>query len=329
MNEEITISVVIPAYNAENFLARTIDSVLAQTYKPLEIIIIDDGSKDNTATVAKKYSDNVHYVFKENGGESSARNAGILNAKGEWIAFLDHDDVWHPHHLMNAVNTINKAKIVKWYGAPFDVFTHNSAEKLTIYKKNTVSESFINNIYYNDYLSVSQKQAIFTTSTMVIHKSVFVKAGMFNNELRIGDLDMWFRIALHFPQIGYYHQVAAHAYKQKTSRYTTQFDIVNTLAHYRNLETYAAQLSNETLKSAEPWIMARITQIIKARIVMDDRPSVKSMLSAYHKQLSLKWYVLAYAFLYCPYLFKIMILIHNKLSRKQRSLKKHGLLKTK
>jgi len=135
MNEEITISVIIPAYNAENFLARTIDSVLAQTYKPLEIIIIDDGSKDNTAAVAKKYRDNILYVFKENGGESSARNAGIKYSKGSWIAFLDHDDTWHPHHLMNAVNTINKAKIVKWYGAPFDVFIHSTGKPLTIYKK--------------------------------------------------------------------------------------------------------------------------------------------------------------------------------------------------
>lgn len=98
----ISISVIIPAYNAESFIAETLNSVLTQSYRDLEVIVIDDGSTDRTAEIVEKIArrdERVRLVFQQNAGVAAARNAGIKMARGEWFAFLDADDIWYPHKL--------------------------------------------------------------------------------------------------------------------------------------------------------------------------------------------------------------------------------------
>jgi glycosyltransferase involved in cell wall biosynthesis len=91
------VSVIVPCYNRADIVRETLDSVLAQTYRTVEIIVIDDGSTDNTREVVSSYADRrVRYFYKANGGLSAARNSGLDAARGEFIAFLDSDDVWHP-----------------------------------------------------------------------------------------------------------------------------------------------------------------------------------------------------------------------------------------
>jgi glycosyltransferase involved in cell wall biosynthesis len=88
------VSAIIPAYNAARFIHGAIEGALAQTHRLLEIIVVDDGSQDNTAKVAERYP--VTVIRQANGGPASARNTGVKAASGEWLAFLDHDDSWHP-----------------------------------------------------------------------------------------------------------------------------------------------------------------------------------------------------------------------------------------
>ena len=95
----IGVSVVIPAWNAEGWLARALDSVLGQTFLPEEVIVVDDGSTDGTADVARAYGGPVRLVSQENRGLSGARNRGIEEARAEWVAFLDADDYWLPGKL--------------------------------------------------------------------------------------------------------------------------------------------------------------------------------------------------------------------------------------
>ncbi|MCG8314450.1 MAG: glycosyltransferase family 2 protein [Pseudomonadales bacterium] len=93
------VSAVIPAYNYAKFVAEAVDSILEQSYSPIEIIVVDDGSTDNTAEVLAGYGDKINYIHQKNGGLSAARNTGIKAAKGEYIAFLDADDIWHPEKI--------------------------------------------------------------------------------------------------------------------------------------------------------------------------------------------------------------------------------------
>ena len=108
----LEVSVVIPCYNAEAYLKETIESVLSQTYPPLEILVIDDGSTDSSAEIAKSFGESVQLVQQPNSGESVARNQGIELAKGDWIALLDADDKWHPAKLEKQIRLAEDPELV-------------------------------------------------------------------------------------------------------------------------------------------------------------------------------------------------------------------------
>lgn len=95
----VNVSVIIPAYNGASYIGEAIDSVLAQTYNNYEIIVVDDGSTDNTSQIVRAYGDRVHYIYQENQGVAVSRNQGIRASQGEYIAFLDQDDLFFPNKL--------------------------------------------------------------------------------------------------------------------------------------------------------------------------------------------------------------------------------------
>jgi glycosyltransferase involved in cell wall biosynthesis len=99
MDQRSLVSVIIPVYNCEAYLAEAIDSVLAQAYAPLEVIVVDDGSTDGSIHVAARYAPRVRCVHQENSGIGAARNRGIEQAAGDMLAFLDADDLWSPTKL--------------------------------------------------------------------------------------------------------------------------------------------------------------------------------------------------------------------------------------
>ncbi len=105
-NDNITVglvSVIIPAYNAAPSIRRCIESVLNQTYSLVELILVNDGSKDETEEIAKSYGEKLHYIYQENQGETAARNRGFNEAKGEFITFIDHDDYWESRFIESTV----------------------------------------------------------------------------------------------------------------------------------------------------------------------------------------------------------------------------------
>ena len=117
----VKFSVVIPLYNKEQDILTTITSVLNQSYKSFEIIIIDDGSTDSSAKIVRKINDDRVKLFEKiNEGVSSARNLGVEKSTTEYITFLDGDDYWHPHHLENLNLLITKFPEHLWYGSAYE-----------------------------------------------------------------------------------------------------------------------------------------------------------------------------------------------------------------
>ncbi|HZQ06440.1 MAG TPA: glycosyltransferase family A protein [Anaerolineae bacterium] len=97
------VSAIVAVYNGERFLGETLESILAQTYAPLEAIVVDDGSTDGTRAVVESFGERVRYFWQTNQGQPTARNLGVAKAHGEFIAFLDADDVWHPEKTARQV----------------------------------------------------------------------------------------------------------------------------------------------------------------------------------------------------------------------------------
>lgn len=100
------LTVVVPVYNGENFLGETLESVLRQSYPAVEVIVVNDGSTDGSSSIAMEFGDKVRLLDRENAGVSAARNAGIAAASTDWVALMDHDDLWEQKHLENLARVI-------------------------------------------------------------------------------------------------------------------------------------------------------------------------------------------------------------------------------
>ncbi|OPJ65367.1 glycosyltransferase family 2 protein [Clostridium chromiireducens] len=188
-------SVVIPLYNKEKYLYKTIESVLKQTYADFELIIIDDGSTDNSLKIANSFNDDRIKVYKQaNAGASAARNFGIKKAEGEFIAFIDGDDIWYENFLETIISLMNKYPNLKVYGTAIGL---NDYEKQIESKRRNMEEKdfIIENYFYYKI----KKDIYLTASSAVVKKEVFYDIGYFQEGLRNWeDLDMWARITLKY-----------------------------------------------------------------------------------------------------------------------------------
>ena len=184
------ISVIVTTYNRANFIERAIKSILNQSYQDFEIIIVDDGSTDNTEEIIKGYEDRrINYIrHKKNRGTSAARNIGIKRASGEYIAFLDSDDEWLPEKLERQVVVLqNESTEVGVVYSNLRYIDENGKDmhKLLCPKK----EGYI----YKDLLG---ENCVGPPSTLLIRKECFNQVGLFDSlQDAHEDWDMWIRIA--------------------------------------------------------------------------------------------------------------------------------------
>ncbi len=183
------ISVIITAYNSEAFLNDAIRSILRQTLRPAEIVVIDDGSTDNTGKIAKSYASvGLRYFRQDNLGEGAARNRGIHETNGEWIAFLDADDIWSDDKLQLQVEFAQShPEIGMVSGNKLWWDTEENTRLLVRYGQ--VPAKYL-------YKELIVKNIVGDPSIVFVRRILFEKAGLFRTDLRIGvDWEMWLRIA--------------------------------------------------------------------------------------------------------------------------------------
>ena len=198
------VSIIIPTYNAGKYIKETVDSALAQTYKNIEIIVVDDGSTDDTKNILAPYIETgkVQYVFQQNKGLSGARNAGIKIAKGEYIALLDADDIFLPEKIEQQVNHLEKNPGCDVSYCDLYHFWDEEPDKLLK----------LNYKYYSgaEVLPRLLEKSFIAPLTVVIRKSVFGRFGYFDENLkRSEDLDFYFRLAYGGAQICFLPQILA------------------------------------------------------------------------------------------------------------------------
>jgi len=182
------ISVVIPAFNYGHFVGDAVDSALAQTYRDIEVIVVDDGSTDDTQRVLKRFGSRIRYVYQNNRGLSAARNTGVRLANGDWIALLDADDVWHPQKTeiqLAAGQSVAGAGLIG--SLPADVLPPALDPAPAIHA-----------LSVRDFLLSIRTGP----SGTLIRRTCFDAVGLFDESLRsIEDRDMWLRIAARFPAV--------------------------------------------------------------------------------------------------------------------------------
>jgi len=183
------VSIIIPVYNGSKYLREAIDSALAQTYKNIEIIVINDGSNDGSKTemIAKSYGDKIRYFYQDNGGVASALNFGIRMMKGDYFSWLSHDDIYYPNKVEEQVNFFKKNRT--------DVILYTDYEYIDSESKYIRSE-IIKNIEPRQFVYFLITSYPINGCTTLIPKTCFSNVGVFNESLKTTqDYELWFRLA--------------------------------------------------------------------------------------------------------------------------------------
>ena len=183
------VSVIIPTFNRFNLISRAIDSVLSQTIKPFEIIVVDDGSSDNTSTFIKNNYKSVKLIKQNNLGVSKARNVGIKNSSGNWIALLDSDDEWEKNKLEVQIKSLSE----------YDYYSVCHTNEIWIRNGIRVNQKKRHQKYGGDIFDKCLDICRISPSSIMFKKNIIDEVGWFDEGLPIcEDYDLWLRITANF-----------------------------------------------------------------------------------------------------------------------------------
>jgi glycosyltransferase involved in cell wall biosynthesis len=201
---DYTVTAIIPAYNIAGYVGRAIESVLSQTRKAEEIIVVDDGSTDGTAEAIQKYRPHVKYIRQANRGLAGARNAGIRAATCRWVAFLDGDDEWLPEFIEKQMSLLARNPHLVWSGSNYYSVLHSEGRKAPIIAPAKAVKALRGKDYFPDFYAAYALGVVGLPDTMVMLRDTAVDVGMYDESLRFAeDWDMWMRLARRWPRIGY------------------------------------------------------------------------------------------------------------------------------
>lgn len=190
-NGEPLVSVVIPAHNAAKFIGEAIETVYSQSFKDWEIICVDDGSQDATRRIVESFDSKVKYFYQNQAGASNARNRGIRESKGAYVAFLDADDLWEPTKLEEQVKIFRRNPDLGLVTTGHLAFDNNrvipSRNKKRVFESENVARAIL---IYSDV----------NTSSVMIPRQVFDRVGYFDEDLHTAeDENLWIRVTAAYP----------------------------------------------------------------------------------------------------------------------------------
>jgi glycosyltransferase involved in cell wall biosynthesis len=272
--KNIIFSVIIPLYNKEQYIKRTILSVLNQTFSNFEIIIIDDGSTDNSVNIINSIdSDKIRLISQKNAGPSSARNRGIVEAQGDYLAFLDADDEW-------LFNKLEKHQILHrdnpdliWSCSSYNILKDSGSKVVKYSKEDTIIEDAIDGII--DGLPLS-------SISIVIKKIALMEIDLkFNEKFKHSeDREMWYKLACYHPKIGYIRDSLA-VYNRVEESLSSNGKISNNLSFISMLRRLEYELEHiESTRKTK--LIKYINQLNKGRILSIWRDS-KSFAKEYRE----------------------------------------------
>jgi len=259
------ISIIIPVYNGEKYLADCIESCLNQTYSYKEIIIVNDGSTDNTENIIefyhKKYFNKIGVIHKKNGGTASALNAGIRMMKGNWFKWLSADDLLYSKALEEMMNFINDylCNDSFLFYTDYDIVNENN-KKLSIFKepdRNNLSQEIQAAEMYHNFFG--------NGSTSLIHKTMFYKVGLFREGMPyLDDYEFWLRWMLKFNLSFCHIPIISIRYRMHPDSLTSKKDFIENNNLLKKLRTeygiYLSENQKKYLKTLKRPLKKRLAQ---------------------------------------------------------------------
>lgn len=223
----------MPYYNNRDVIKRSIDSIICQEYNQFELIIINDGSKEEITDIIDNYNDNrIIYFSQENMGVSGARNRGIKESKYNWICFLDSDDTWEPDHLKEMKRLIKKYESIKFFATGYKRIGNTTF----------ISSDCLPSWYPDDFISNNLLEEVIRfgelihTNSVCFSKDLISACGLFKEGVSIGeDTDLWYRIAMKNPIViskritSVYHRDASYLTKESSANIEWPFMYRNNL----------------------------------------------------------------------------------------------------
>ena len=198
-NKSPLVSVVIPAYNAARFVHQAVQSALEQTYGNREVIVVDDGSTDDTKLGLSKFDGQFRYLYQENSGLSAARNTGIKAAQGALVCFLDADDLWASNKLELQVAFLQEHRDIGLLSGRHEKFRDSGSPYTPFVAANKLGENAALTFPIPAAFLELIRSNFIRVSTVMVRKECFEKVGLFDADLTaVEDRDMWLRISAHF-----------------------------------------------------------------------------------------------------------------------------------
>lgn len=282
------ISVVIPLFNKAKSVKQTVDSILNQTYKNFEIIIVNDGSTDNSLEILSEYTDKrIKILTQFNKGVSASRNYGIINSNFNLIALIDADDLWESHFL----EEMNKLTIdfpeASLYGCACKYICDNQ-NKITNFG---ITDNFRG--YLENYFEIAIDNTLFNSSSVILKKNEFLELGCFDESLFKGeDIDMWIKFALN-KKLAYINKPLSSYILDADNRVTNKKtertkSLIWNLKRYSNYEKKNPQFK----KFLDGWRLANISNYLNGKRIEVD--NIILLL----KEINLNDYSLFYKILY-------------------------------
>ena len=247
--EKELISVIIPVFNRQNFVKRAIESVLEQSLKADEIIVIDDGSDDDTPKVLKSFADKIKVITQKNSGVSNARNSGIKTAKNSWITFLDSDDIWHKDKLKKQMSFHNNN--------PEILFSHTNEEWVRDAKivKQKKQHQKPKGFCFKENLNFCK----IAPSTVMIDKKLLEDVGYFDESLEVcEDFDLWLRVLRSY-ELGLVEEVLTTKFAGHKNQLSFKY---NAMDRYRIL----ALLKHKDTLDAREEILKKLAILLKGAV---------------------------------------------------------------
>ncbi|MHC5163353.1 MAG: glycosyltransferase family 2 protein [Planctomycetota bacterium] len=315
VEKSISVSAVIPAYNCEKYIARAIESVLNQTRPVDEIIVVEDGSTDNTAEVIRSFGEKVKMIRQENAGECAARNTGIQAAMSDWIAFLDADDQWLPDKTELQVECLSQNPALVWTSSNYERCLCGQNLRRTHLPPQKAHNYLQGRTYFPEFFTAFMMEAFGCSDTMLIKKEVLLDAGLFRpNQTKGGDIDMWWRIAFRHPQIGYITKPLAVYHLGIPGCASVVFNGINIYGDMveRNLKEAFSLNRLDVFRPAVSFIMRRW---IRSMLFSARKTEIRELLKRFPESFSPAYRALIYAVTVFPGLTAFGLHLASKIIR--------------